>query len=122
MGCSLRRLIGNGKLSDPTPDHWWDVTAFAPTPKGAGRFGNAGVGILEGPGTIAVAGGLFKHFPITEKLRCVWRAPSPTCQNHPSFAATSQWIDRPGFGELTGVQRQENSGNRVGQVGARLDW
>jgi hypothetical protein len=114
--------IGNGNLSNPTPDHWWDVTAFAPTPKGAGRFGNAGVGILEGTGTVAVAGGLFKRFSITEKLRMRLEATFTNVPNHPNFAPPSQWIDRPGFGEVTGVQRQENSGNRVGQVGARLDF
>ncbi|HSB16287.1 MAG TPA: hypothetical protein VLE22_17665 [Bryobacteraceae bacterium] len=71
-------------------------------PKDVGRFGNAGVGILRGPGTIAVAGGL---------------------PNHPNFAAPEFFADRPGsFGKIFSVQGQENSGNRVGQVGARLDW
>jgi eukaryotic-like serine/threonine-protein kinase len=28
----------------------------------------------------------------------------------------------PDFGEITSVQGQENSGNRVGQIGLRLDW
>ena len=31
--------------------HYFNLAAFAPTPAGAGRFGNAGVGILQGPGT-----------------------------------------------------------------------
>jgi hypothetical protein len=82
--------IGNGNLPNPTPDQWWDVTAFIPTPQGAGRFGNSGVGILEGPGTIAVAGGLFKSFSITEKLRMRLEAtftntPITRTSLHPAF-------------------------------------
>jgi hypothetical protein len=38
----------------------WSPNAFQPPPLNAGRIGNAGVGILEGPGTIAVATGLAK--------------------------------------------------------------
>src|SRR5205807_287198 len=54
--------IGNGNLDDPTRDRYWDASAFVPVPVGAGRFGNAGAGILEGPGTVAIAAGLAKTF------------------------------------------------------------
>ena len=115
--------IGDGNLADPTPDRWWDITAFTLTPKDAGRFGNAGVGILRGPGAIAVAGGLFKSFSITERLRLRVEATFTNLPNHPNFAAPEFFADRPGsFGKIFSVQGQENSGNRVGQVGARLDW
>ncbi len=115
--------IADGNLANPTPDQWWDITAFTPTPQGAGRFGNAGVGTLRGPGTIAVAGGLFKSFSVTERLRLRVEATFTNLPNHPNFAAPGQWVDRPGsFGKTTSVQGQENSGNRGGQVGARLDW
>jgi len=57
----------------------WDVNAFAPTPAGAGRIGNAGVGILPGPGTIAVSAGLFpRYFPFASGLASVSKRPSPT--------------------------------------------
>ena len=54
--------IGNGNISNPTPDEWFNINAFVPTPAGAGRIGNAGVGILEGPGTMSAAVGLSKSF------------------------------------------------------------
>ncbi len=43
--------------------HYFNLAALSPTPVGAGRFGNAGVGILQGPGTAAVSLGLAKVFP-----------------------------------------------------------
>jgi hypothetical protein len=50
-------LVGDPTLSNPSPNGWWNLSAFAPTPANAGRVGNAGVGILRGPGTLTVAGG-----------------------------------------------------------------
>jgi hypothetical protein len=116
--------FGDGNLANPTPDRWFDVTAFTSAPEDAGRFGNSGVGILRGPGTIAIAGGLFKSFAVTEKLRMRMEATFTNLPNHPNFTfyPFQLWVDRPGFGQATFVQSQENSGNRVGQVGVRFDW
>src|SRR6202034_439434 len=50
-------------------DTLWNVNAFAPTPAGAGRIGNAGVGILQGPGTTAVSAGLSKTFLVRDGLK-----------------------------------------------------
>ncbi len=55
--------IGNGNLDHPTRDHYWDASAFRPVPVGAGRFGNAGAGILGGPGTVAIFRGFGENFP-----------------------------------------------------------
>jgi hypothetical protein len=114
--------IGNGNLPNPTPDRWWDPSAFVPTPKGAGRFGNSGVGVLVGPGSIAIAGGLFKNFSITERLRMRIETTFTNLPNHPNWGIPGFFVDEPGFGQITNVQTGENSGNRVGQVGARLDF
>ncbi len=96
--------IGDGNLPNPTPDQWYDITAFTPTPKGAGRFGNSGVGILRGPGTIAVAGGLFKSFHFTEKLRLRLEVTFTNLPNHPNFFLSSSnlYVNRPvSFGKIT---------------------
>jgi carboxypeptidase family protein len=52
---------------------YFNLAAFAPTPAGAGRFGNAGVGILHGPGTAAVSLGLAKNFALTERTKLRFR-------------------------------------------------
>ena len=83
--------VGNGNLSSPTPDRYFDITAFTPTPAGAGRIGNSGVGILVGPGTVAISGGLSKSFAITERLRARFEATFTNLANHPNFAAR-RWM------------------------------
>ena len=114
--------IGDGNLPDPTPARYYDASAFVPVPKGAGRFGNAGAGILEGPGTIAVAAGLAKTFHISEKLRMRLEGTFTNLPNHPNFFPPNTTLGNPAFGKLKSVQFAENSGNRTGQVGIRLDF
>ncbi|MDP8980619.1 MAG: carboxypeptidase-like regulatory domain-containing protein [Acidobacteriota bacterium] len=114
--------IGDGNLPNPTPDRYYAASAFTFVPKGAGRFGNAGAGILEGPGTIAVAAGLAKTFRITEKLRMRLEGTFTNLPNHPNFSPPNTVLGNPSFGKLTFVQNAENSGNRTGQIGVRLDF
>lgn len=115
--------IGNGNLLDPTLDRWYDITAFTPPAAGSGNFGNSGVGILEGPGLVTVAGGLFKDFSLTEKVRMRLEATFTNIGNHPNFAPPPVNVSQPvSFGKVTYTVGQENGGNRVGQLGARLNW
>ena len=115
--------IANGNLSNPTPGAWWDITAFTPTPAGAGRVGNAGVGILQGPGTIAVAAGLSKVFLLGEKVRLRFEGTFTNLPNHPNFAAPATNISAVNtFGKIVTVQSAENSGNRTGQLSLRLEF
>jgi hypothetical protein len=115
--------IGDGNLSDPTPNRYYDITAFSAPPIGAGRFGNAGTGILRAPGTIAVAAGLSKTFAVTEKVRLRIEGTFTNLPNHPNFFQPVVNISNPiAFGKLTSVQSSENSGNRTGQVGVRVEF
>ena len=95
---------------------------ISPTPAGAGRFGNAGVGILEGPGTSAVSLGVAKQFRITEKLHARFETTFTNVLNHTNFAPPVTAIDSSTFGALTGPQTAENAGNRTGQAALRLDF
>jgi len=113
-------LIGNPNVA--TNGAIWNINAFAPTPANAGRFGDAGVGILEGPGTIAVAGGLSKNFRLRERARLRFESTFTNLLNHPNFAVPSTSVSSPFFGILTTVQTAENSGNRTGQLSLRLDF
>jgi hypothetical protein len=122
-GSSRPDRIGNGNLSNPTPNAWFDINAFVVPPTNVGRVGNAGVGILEGPGTVAIAGGLSKVFSVTEKLRLRVEATFTNLPNHPNFAAPPVVLTNPStFGVVTTTQTAENSGNRVGQLSARFDF
>ena len=114
--------IASCNLSNPGPNGWFNLAAFVPTPAGAGRPGNAGVGICEGPGTVTVAGGLSKTFSITERLKMRFDATFTNLLNHPNFAAPPTDVSSGDFGVTQTVQSSENGGNRVGQMSLRLDF
>jgi hypothetical protein len=102
---------------------YFNLAAFSPTPAGAGRFGNAGVGTLEGPGTSAVALGLGKVFNITEGMKLRFESTFSNMLNHTNFAPPSTQIDNTStFGVLSAPQTAENAGNRTGQLALRLDF
>jgi hypothetical protein len=103
--------------------HYFNPAAFAPTPSGAGRFGNAGVGILEGPGTAAVSLGIGKNIKISEHLKGRFESTFTNVLNHTNFAPPTTQIDNTtAFGVLSAPQTAENAGNRTGQVAFRLDF
>jgi hypothetical protein len=102
---------------------FFNPAAFAPTPAGAGRFGNAGVGILQGPGTEAVSLGLAKSFALTERAKLRFESTFTNVLNHTNFAPPATQIDNASsFGVLSAPQTAENAGNRTGQVALRLDF
>jgi hypothetical protein len=125
--------IASCNISNPTPNGWFNDNAFVLTPVGAGRTGNAGVGVCEGPGTVTIAGGLSKVFVPWERLRVRFEATFTNILNHPNFAppasmdvsSLSQFGGNTAlssFGVTQTVQSSENGGNRVGQLSLRLDF
>lgn len=102
---------------------YFNLAAFALTPSGAGRFGNAGVGILQGPGTTAVSLGLAKAFRVAEGVRMRFESTFTNVFNHTNFAPPATQIDIPAtFGVLSAPQSAENAGNRTGQVALRIEF
>jgi hypothetical protein len=102
---------------------YFNAAAFQPTPVGAGRFGNAGVGILQGPGTEAVSLGLAKVFKLNESAKIRFESTFTNVLNHTNFAPPATQIDNPStFGVLSAPQTAENAGNRTGQVALRIDF
>jgi hypothetical protein len=98
--------IGDGNLSNPTADRFFERTAFAAPANNIGRFGNAGVGILEGPGTSlryeATFSNLFNHTNLDV----------PATLN----------ISSPNFGRITRTQPVDNAGPRTIQMSLRLSF
>jgi hypothetical protein len=102
---------------------YYNLAAFAAPPTNAGRFGNAGVGILQGPGTAAVALGVAKSIPITEAIHLRFESTFTNVFNHTNFAPPATQIDNTAtFGQLTAATTAENAGNRTGQFGLRLEF
>jgi Carboxypeptidase regulatory-like domain len=97
--------------------------AFMSTPAGTGRIGNAGVGTLEAPGTIAVSAGLAKVLAIRESWRLRFESTFTNVLNHTNYAPPPTNIGSAGnFGVLSGAQTAEGAGNRTGQVALRLEF
>jgi len=115
--------IGNPIPSNRTPGNYFNLGAFQSTPAGAGRIGNAGVGILEAPGTIAVSAGLAKLIAVRESFRLRFESTFTNVLNHTNYAPPVTNISSPSsFGVLTAAQTAENAGNRTGQIALRLEF
>jgi hypothetical protein len=115
-------VLSNNFYAGQSRDHFFNLAAFAPTPANAGRFGNAGVGILQGPGTAAVSLGIAKSFRLSEQVHARFESTFTNVLNHTNFAPPATAIDSSNFGALTSAQTAENAGNRTGQAALRVDF
>jgi hypothetical protein len=123
-GATLRPdAVSKNFYAGQSRSQFFNIGAFAPTPVGAGRFGNAGVGILQGPGTATVSLGVAKSFRITEQVHARFESTFTNVLNHTNFAPPATVVDSPStFGALIGAQTAENAGNRTGQAALRVDF
>lgn len=118
--------IANGKLpgSQRTLGRWFDVTAFTRPP--AGRFGNSGVNVLQGPGEMTQNVSLSKRFMLTERLHLDFMTMVSNLFNHPNFNFPGANISAPGqAGVITGQHgffSDDKSGARLVEVRARLEF
>jgi hypothetical protein len=116
-------LVGNPNVSNPTPDGWWNIDAFAATPANARRIGNAGVGILRGPGTVTVAAGIAKTVAIGHRAHGRLELTVTNLFNRLNYAPPPTDVGTPAtFGKTTSVQTAENAGNRTGQLAFRVTF
>jgi hypothetical protein len=116
-------VVSNNLYAGQSRAQYFNINAFAATPVGAGRFGNAGVGILQGPGTSTVSLGVAKSFRFTEQVHARFETTFTNVLNHTNFAPPATVVDSPStFGALTAPQTAENAGNRTGQAALRIDF
>jgi len=134
--------IGSGTLANPTVSDWVDRSAFACPGQTAGpnqyncsigvnpasdlapigRFGNSGVGILEGPGTVNLSTGLGKTFVVAERLKVKVEGSFTNVFNHTNYADPNMNFGSSAFGQITSERSAEFGGHRTGQVGARIEF
>jgi hypothetical protein len=116
-------VVSSNFYASQSRAHYFNLAAFSPTLAGAGRFGNAGVGILQGPGTAAVSLGASKVFKVTEGTRVRFESTFTNVLNHTNFAPPATQIDNTAtFGVLSAPQTAENAGNRTGQLALRVEF
>lgn len=133
--------IADGNIDNPTWYQWFDVNAFVcpglttrvaancriginPARDAApiGRFGTAGVGILQGPGTINMSLGLNKAFYLTEKVKLEAGASFTNVTNHTNLADPQMNVTSTAFGRITSARTSELGGARTGQVTMRISF
>ncbi|HVF89746.1 MAG TPA: TonB-dependent receptor [Blastocatellia bacterium] len=95
-------VVGNPVLSDPTPDRWFDTSAFALQP--FGTFGNAGRNVLDGPDFKNVNVSLVKNTGLTERLNLQFRAEAFNVFNRPNFNLPDNFLLSPTFGRVLSAQ------------------
>ncbi len=94
---------------------WFNTAAFAaPAP---GFYGNAGVGVIRGPGFVILDSALAKQFPIREKAHLSLRGEFFNTLNHTNWSSVSTSLGSGTYGQVTSARDPR----RV-QVALRLDF
>ena len=116
---------GSGKISNPTINQWFDVSAFADPTNGGKNpaFGDSGRDILRGPRFVNFDLSLGKSFRIREGMNLEFRADSYNAFNHPQFNNPDNNILSPTAGKITSGQGANNFGpGRIIQLGGRFTF
>jgi hypothetical protein len=93
--------IGEGTVSNPTVDKWFDPAAF--TTPAQFTFGNSGRNILYGPGRVNFDFSVFKEFPVTERLKLQFRTEFFNLFNTPQFDLPIAAIGAGNAGTITAI-------------------
>jgi len=112
-------FTGSVKLG--TPNQWFNPAAFIlPTP---GTFGNAGRGILTGPGLANLDLSLFKNLALTERLHLQIRTEFFNALNHPNFGTPNAIVFANGVPSSTvGLITSTATTSRQIQFGMKLTF
>jgi hypothetical protein len=103
-----------GEVDNPTPERWYDRTAYAVAP--TGTQGTAGRNTVRGPGYQRVDFSFTKRFPIGP-ARFEFRGEIFNLLNHTNFATPDNNISNPTAGVITTADD-----GRSMQFGFRLTW
>ena len=141
--------IASGSISNPSANQWFNTSAFVcPATPGwslgqactigdnpgvdvapIGRFGNSGIGVVTGPGTVNLSTALGKSFAITEKVKIKIEGSFTNILNHVNLADPVNAIDNASFGVITSARGATTPGGgsdfggfRTGQISARIEF
>jgi hypothetical protein len=109
--------IASGSVANPTPDRWFDVTAFPVVPLSAFRFGNSGRNILDGPGFVGINLSLSKRIRVREHGEAQFRWETFNVLNHTNFMLPNVNVDVVNGATITSAQAA-----RVMQLGLRYQF
>ncbi|WP_321475530.1 carboxypeptidase-like regulatory domain-containing protein [uncultured Paludibaculum sp.] len=109
-----------------TTEAWFNTGAFTKAPflsadgksVFAGRFGNAGVGSVTGPGIMQIDAGVFKDIRLTERWSMRVQGQARNLPNHPNFTNPNMNMDSADFGKIRGLNG--NAYSRLITGGVRI--
>ena len=108
---------GNGSTSNYLNPAAWEIPA-----DNIGRFGNAPVGGVVGPGTRAVSLSVIKSIALGERAKFQLGAQISNLFNHRNYDVPNTELDADGFGTITSLQKAEGAGPRAMQLTARISF
>ena len=110
-------LVGDPELSESerTLNRWFNTDAFAAFSPAPQAFGNAGVGIMRGPGLANFDFMFAKNFRVNDWRSVQFRAELFNAFNHPNFGPPNIARDSSGFGQILSA-----ASGRIIQFGAKF--
>jgi Carboxypeptidase regulatory-like domain/TonB-dependent Receptor Plug Domain len=114
-GLATRPNLARSVDGPKTLEKWFNTEAFVAPP--FGFFGNAGTGLIRGPGEQTWNWALFKGFPIRERAKVEFRVEAFNIWNHPNFDAVSTGLGSGNFGQVTRAMEP-----RILEFGLRFDF
>jgi hypothetical protein len=89
---------------------------------GIGRFGNAPVGSVVGPGTANFSLSLIKAVTLNEQTSFRFSAEAANVFNHRNYEPPNMQVDSAGFGSITALQTAEGAGPRSLELTGRFSF
>jgi hypothetical protein len=99
-----------------------NANAFALPGSDIGRFGNAAVGSVVGPGTVALSSSLVKGISLHEGLTLQFGISAANVLNHRNYAPPNMELDSSSYGETSELQSAEGTGPRTVQLTGRISF
>ena len=111
--------VGDATLDNPTADRYFNPDAFVRPADNIGRFGGAGVGILEGPGTSVFSMTFGEALATGGVSRLLCEVAFSNLFNLENLGVPNMNITSSAFGRITGTQTVDQAGPRTVQVSLR---
>jgi Carboxypeptidase regulatory-like domain len=130
VGQSRPDQLTNVSLYAPqrTTAQWLNPAAFPyldlqnPDGTGIGRFGNAPVGGLVGPGTAVFSMSLLKSMALHEQARFQFGLEAANVFNHRNYEPPNMQVDSGSFGAISALQTAEGAGPRSLELSGRITF
>jgi hypothetical protein len=130
VGQARTDQLANVSLYAPhrTTAQWLNPTAFPylnlqdANGNGIGRFGNAPVGGVVGPGTANFSLSLMKNVALYEQTKFQIGLEAANVFNHRNYEPPNMQVDSSGFGSITALQTAEGAGPRSLELSGRINF